>query len=108
MFSYPSFPPLASPAVSGWPADGPAAGIVAVRVADLRSPVRGRKARGGGRTALVATGAGKIADGELVVFLKPVAVAPAVVGRDGRVQATGHPAELLKTLAAQTTTPDDC
>jgi len=28
-----------------------------------------------------------------VVFLKPVAVAPAVVRRDGRVQAAGHPAD---------------
>jgi hypothetical protein len=27
-----------------------------------------------------------------VVWLKPVAVAPAVVRRDGRVQAAGHPA----------------
>jgi len=29
----------------------------------------------------------------MVVFLKPVAVAPAVVRRDGRVQAAGHPAD---------------
>ena len=31
--------------------------------------------------------------GDLVVFLKPVAVAAAVVRRDGRVQAAGHPAD---------------
>lgn len=36
---------------------------------------------------------GRIATGDLVVFLKPVAVAPAVVRRDGRVQAGGHPAD---------------
>ena len=29
----------------------------------------------------------------MVVFCKPVAVAPAVVRRDGRVQAGGHPAD---------------
>jgi hypothetical protein len=29
----------------------------------------------------------------MTVFLKPVAVAPAVVRRDGRVQAGGHPAD---------------
>ncbi len=45
-----------------------------------------------GRIALTAAGAGKIAAGELVVWLKPVAIAPAVVRRDGRVQAAGHPA----------------
>ena len=36
---------------------------------------------------------GRIATGDLVVFCKPVAVAPAVVRRDGRVQAAGHPAD---------------
>ncbi len=46
-----------------------------------------------GRSALVATGAGKIRTGDLVVFCKPVAVAVAVVRRDGRVQAAGHPAD---------------
>jgi len=63
-----------------------------VRVADLASPVR-RPLREGDRTALTAEGAGKIRAGEMVVFLKPVAVAPAVVRRDGRVQAGGHPAD---------------
>ena len=46
-----------------------------------------------GRSALVAAGAGKIRSGDAVVFLKPVAVARAVVRRDGRVQAGGHPAD---------------
>jgi len=63
-----------------------------VRVADLRSPLR-RPLREGERTALTAEGAGEIRTGEVVVFLKPVAVAPAVVRRDGRVQAGGHPAD---------------
>ena len=66
--------------------------MVAVRMADLASPVR-RPLREGDRTALTATGGEKICTGDLVVFCKPVAVAPAVVRRDGRVQAGGHPAD---------------
>jgi hypothetical protein len=41
----------------------------------------------------VTAGAARIATGDLVVFCKPVAVAPAVVRREGRVQAAGHPAD---------------
>ncbi len=66
--------------------------MLAVRVVDLRSPLR-RPLRGEDRTALTAAGAGKIRSGDLVVFCKPVAVAAAVVRRDGRVQAGGHPAD---------------
>jgi hypothetical protein len=66
-------------------------GMVAVRVADLASPaVRGLGKDG--RPALTAAGAGKIRTGDVVVFCKPVAIAPAVVRRDGRIQAAGHPA----------------
>ena len=54
-----------------------------------------------GRSALVAAGAGKIRSGDPVVFLKPVAVAPAVVRRDGRVQAAGHPAEHARLGVAE-------
>jgi hypothetical protein len=68
------------------------AGMVAVRVADLVSPA-GRGLGKDGRSALVAARAGRIGTGDLVVFLKPVAVAAAVVRRDGRVQAAGHPAD---------------
>ena len=87
-----SFPATAAAAPDGWPAGLAGAGIVAVRVADLRSPLR-RPVREGERTALTAEGAGEIRTGEVVVFLKPVAVTPAVVRRDGRVQAGGHPAD---------------
>ena len=66
--------------------------MVAVRVADLVSPA-GRGRGGDGRSALVAAGAGRIRSGDLVVFCKPVAVAAAVVRRNGRVQAAGHPAD---------------
>jgi hypothetical protein len=68
------------------------AGMVAVRVADLASPA-GAGLGKDGRTALVMAGAGRIRSGDAVVFCKPVAVARAVVRRDGRVQAAGHPAD---------------
>jgi hypothetical protein len=68
------------------------AGMVAVRASDLRSPA-GAGLGKDGRTALTVAGAGCIRTGDLVVWLKPVAVTPAVVRRDGRVQAAGHPAD---------------
>ena len=64
------------------------AGMVAVRAADLASPC-GRGLGRDGRTALTAAGAGRIRSGDLVVWLKPVAVTRAVVRRDGRIQAAG-------------------
>jgi hypothetical protein len=76
------------------------AGMVAVRVADLASPAR----RGLGRderTALTAAGAGRIRSGDLVVWLKPVAVTRAVARRDGRIQAAGHPAEHARLGVAE-------
>ena len=88
MSLYPAvpFPASAAAVPGGWPPELAGAGIVAVRVADLASPLR-RPLREGDRTALTAAGAGKIRTGDLVVFLRPVAVAPAVVRRDGKVQA---------------------
>src|SRR6266542_4327502 len=69
------------------------AGMVAVRLGELRSPA-GAGLGKDGRTALVTAGAaGVIGTGDVVVFCKPVAVAKAVVRRDGRVQAAGHPAD---------------
>jgi hypothetical protein len=76
------------------------AGMVAVRVADLASPAR-RGLGKDGRSALVAAGAGKIVNGDLVVFCEPVAVAAAVVRRDGRVQAAGHPADHARLGVAE-------
>ena len=90
---YSAVPFSATAAVpDGWPVGVAGAGIVAVRAADLRSPL-GRPPGEGARTALTAEGAGKIRTGDMTVFLKPVAVAPAVIRRDGRVQAGGHPAD---------------
>ena len=93
MSLYPAvlFPASLAGVPGGWPAEAGGARVVAVRAADLRSPLR-RSLREGDRTALTAGGE-KIRTGELVVFLRPVAVAPAVVRRDGRVQAGGHPAD---------------
>ena len=84
--------PATAAGSKGWPEGLAGAGIVAVRVADLRFPLRG-PLRDGDRTALTAAGGEKIRAGDIVVFCKPVAVAPAVVRRDGRVQAGGHPAD---------------
>src|SRR5260221_9163053 len=69
-----------------------AAPVIAIRAADLVSPAR-RLPAGGDRTALVVAGTPQIRTGDQVVFVKVVAVAPAVVRRDGRVQAGGHPAD---------------
>ena len=76
------------------------AGMVAVRVADLAWPA-GPGPGKDGRTALTAAAAGKIRTGDRVVFLKPVAVAAAVVRRDGRVQAGGHPADHARLGVAE-------
>ena len=66
----------ASPAAvpGGWPPEVGGVRLVAVRAADLRSPLR-RPLREGDRTALTAAGGEKIRTGNLVVFCKPVAVA---------------------------------
>jgi hypothetical protein len=69
--------------------------MVAVRAADLVSPGR-RPVGEDARTALAAAGAGKIRTGEQVVFCKIVAVAPAAVRRDGRIQAAGHPGDHMR------------
>jgi hypothetical protein len=76
-------------------------GMVAVRLEELRSPA-GAGLGKDGRTALVAAGAAcRIRSGDVVVFCKPVAVAKAVVRRDGRVQAAGHPADHVRLGVAE-------
>ena len=102
MLFYPVTPPDVTPSRAEDAALGllGRAGMVAVRVVDLScpaGPVLGRD----GRTAVTAAGAGEIATGDLVVFCKPVAVAPAVARRDGRVQAAGHPADHARLGVAE-------
>ena len=84
--------------------------MVAVRVEDLIWPV----GDGGqdDRSGLVVAGTEKIRSGDDVVWLKVVAVTPAVVRRDGRVQADGRPCDhvglgvLEEQLDASTGCPD--
>jgi hypothetical protein len=71
--------------------------MVAVRLEDLASPLRNGGPLGeGDRSALVIGGTEKIRTGEVTVFCKVAAVAPARVRRDGRVQAQGSPAALAR------------
>ncbi len=72
--------------------DLPGGRLAAIRLADLACPVR-RSLRAEDRAALTSAGTGRIRSGDLVVFCKPVVIAPAVVRRDGHVQAGGHPAD---------------
>src|SRR5271170_289029 len=67
--------------------------MVAVRPQDVVSPLRnGVLLAAGSASALVVGGTERLRSGEAAVFCKVVAVAPAVVRRDGRVQAAGSPA----------------
>ena len=79
-----------SPGAASSIADGGV--MVAVRLSDLATPLRNGRLPGGDcRPALVTGGAERIRTGEPVMFCKIVAVAPAQVRRDGRVQAQGSP-----------------
>lgn len=77
-----------------------AAVMVAVPVAALDWPVRSG-AGADGRSGWVVAGAEKIAAGDPVAWCKVVAVAPAVVRRDGRVQAEGRPCDHARLGAAE-------
>ena len=85
---YPAVPFPASPAAVpvGWPTRLAGAGIVAVRVTDLASPLREAD-----RTALMAAGAGKIRTEDLVLFLRPVTVRRRWSAGMGRCRPTGIP-----------------
>jgi Insertion element 4 transposase N-terminal len=88
--------PVASHAAASFTDGGvPGAGLtVAFRLADVVSPLRnGRPPGDGDRSALVIGGTPRIRTGDVTVFCKIVAVAPARVRRDGQVQAQGSPAE---------------
>ena len=102
MSLYPAVLFSASPAdeAAGWQPGPGGARMIAIRVADLRSPARHGSGKDG-RTALTAAGAGPVRGGDLVVFCKPVAVARALVRRDGRVQAAGHPADHVRLGAVE-------
>lgn len=74
--------------------------MVAVPISALSWPVRDGSDTDG-RSAMVVQAAGKITSGELVAFCKVVAVAPAKVRRDGRVQADGRPCDHARLGAGE-------
>jgi Insertion element 4 transposase N-terminal/Transposase DDE domain len=74
--------------------------MVAVPLSALAWPVQ-PGSQGDDRSAQVVAGAGRIRAGELVAWCKIVVVAPAVVRRDGRVQAKGRPCDHARLGAAE-------
>jgi hypothetical protein len=74
--------------------------MVAVPVSALVWPVRADSG-GDGRSALLVAGTSPIATGEPVVWCTVVVTAPAVVRRDGRVQAQGRPCDHARLGAAE-------
>jgi Transposase DDE domain len=104
-----SFYPVSSrPAIAGVEVPGVDQGVVdrsgavvvAVPVSALVWPVRAGSG-GDGRSALVVAGSAPITAGEPVVWCTVVVTAPAVVRRDGRVQAQGRPCDHARLGAAE-------
>jgi hypothetical protein len=83
------------------PGGDQAAVMVAVPVSALVWPVRAGSG-GDGRSALVVAGPSRITAGDLVAWCKVVVVvAPALLRRDGRVQAQGRPCDHARLGAAE-------
>jgi len=101
-----SFYPVSSrPAIPGVEVPGGDQGaaravMVAVPVSALVWPVRAGSG-GDGRSALLVAGTSPIATGEPVVWCTVAVTAPAVVRRDGRVQAQGRPCDHARLGAAE-------
>lgn len=74
--------------------------MVAIPLADLRCPVRAGSG-GDGRSALVVGEGTPIRAGDQVAWCQVVVVAPAVVRRDGRVQADGRPCDHARLGVAE-------
>ena len=90
MSSYPAAGRRVSVSADG--GDLPAGVMVAVRLADLVTPLRdGAMVTAGGRSALVVAGTPVIRTGDAVVFCKVVLVTEAVVKKAGQVRAEGSP-----------------
>ena len=98
MSFYPVSPSAAIPGAGVGGVDA-AAVMVAVPVSALGWPVRG--AGGDGRSGWVVAGAEEIAAGDPVAWCRMVVVAPAVVRRDGQVQAEGRPCDHARLGAAE-------
>ena len=101
-----SFYPVSSwPAISGGEVTGgdqvaAHAVVVAVPVSALVWPVRAGS-DGDGRSALLVAGVKPITAGDPVAWCKVVVVAPALLRRDGRVQARGRPCDHARLGAAE-------
>lgn len=74
--------------------------MVAVPVSALAWPVRAG-GDGDGRSGLVITGADQLKTGDQVAWCKVVALTPAVVRRDGRIQAEGRPCDHARLGAVE-------
>lgn len=100
-----SFYAIPSVVASAWGDGGAVVGqaaatrMVAIPLSELAWPVRG--SGGDGRSALVVGGCAPIRTGVAVAWCKIVAVAPAVVRRDGRVQADGRPCDHARLGVAE-------
>ena len=77
-----------------------AARMVAIPLSELAWPVRAGSG-GDGRSALVVGGGAPIRAGVAVAWCKIVVVVPAVVRRDGRVQADGRPCDHARLGVAE-------
>jgi hypothetical protein len=101
-----SFYPVSSrPAIPGVEIPGGDQGasravMVAVPVSALVWPVRADSG-GDGRSALLVAGVKPITAGEPVVWCTVVVTAPALLRRDGRVQAAGRPCDHARLGAAE-------
>ena len=101
-----SFYPVSSrPAIPGVEIPGGDQGaaravMVAVPMSALVWPVRADSG-GDGRSALLVAGVKPITAGDPVAWCKVVVVAPALLRRDGRVQARGRPCDHARLGAAE-------
>ena len=101
-----SFYPVSSrPAIAGGEIPGvdratTQAVMVAVPVSALVWPVQADSG-GDGRSALLVAGAEPVTAGEPVAWCKVVVTAPAVLRRDGRVQAAGRPCDHARLGVAE-------
>ena len=99
-YPVPSRPAIAGVEVPGGDQAAARAVMVAVPVSALVWPVRAGSG-GDGRSALLVAGTSPIATGEPVVWCTVAVTAPAVVRRDGRVQAQGRPCDHARLGAAE-------
>ena len=99
-YPVPSRPAIPGVEVPGGDQGAARAVMVAVPVSALVWPVRAGSG-GDGRSALLVAGTSPITTGEPVVWCTVVVTAPAVVRRDGRVQAQGRPCDHARLGAAE-------